>query len=125
MEVTRRGLVCGAASLGLAGPVLVDETAGAAGPAVIATSKVPIGGGVVVSRRGVVVTQPRKGSFRVFSSACTHEGCAVSSVASRRIGCPCHGSQFAISDGSAVRGPATSPLARRGFRIKRGKIYLT
>lgn len=121
--LSRRGLIT-AASVGVAGPLVVDEAVAAAGRAVIATSKVPVGGGVVVSGRGVVVTQPRKGRFRVFSASCTHAGCPVSGVADRRINCPCHGSQFAISNGAAVTGPATTSLPARAFTIKRGKIYL-
>ena len=125
-EVSRRGLVC-AAPCGLVAGLLVVESAPAvaAGAAVIATSRVPVGGGVVVSRRNVVVTQPTRGRFRVFSASCTHEGCGVTRVAGGRIGCPCHGSQFSLADGSAVRGPATRPLTTRRFRVKRGKIYLT
>lgn len=124
-NVSRRNLIC-AASVGIAGPLLIDDAASAAGGAVIVVAKVPVGGGVVVTQRGVVVTQPRRGRFRVFSATCTHAGCTVSSVVARRINCPCHGSQFAISDGSAVAGPAKAPLSRRSFKISRGgKLYLT
>lgn len=126
-DLSRRSLIC-AASVGVVGPLIVDSTTGAAdaaGAAVIATSKVPVGGGVVVSKRKVVVTQPRKGAFRVFSATCTHEGCAVTRVAQKKINCPCHGSQFAISNGSVVTGPATRSLPARKFKISQGKIYLT
>ena len=122
--LTRRGLIC-AASVGVAGPLVVVPAATAAGAAVVATANVPVGGGVIVASRGVVVTQPRKGRFQVFSAVCTHQGCTVAQVAARRITCPCHGSQFAITDGAVVTGPAEAPLPRRSFRIKRGKIYLT
>ena len=123
-SMSRRNLIC-AASVGVAGPLIIDDAATAAGGAVIAVVKVPVGGGVVVTQRGVVVTQPRKGRFRVFSARCTHAGCAVSQVVDRRINCPCHGSQFAISDGSAVTGPAGTPLPQRSFKIRLGKLYLT
>ena len=122
--VSRRNLIC-AASVGVVGPLVIDDAASAAGNAVIAVANVPVGGGVVVTRRGVVVTQPRKGRFRVFSATCTHAGCTVSSVVARRINCPCHGSQFAISNGAAVAGPARTSLPSRSFVIRRGKLYLT
>ena len=123
-NVSRRNLIC-AASMGVAGPLVIDDAASAAGGAVIAVAKVPVGGGVVVTQRGVVVTQPRKGRFRVFSATCTHAGCTVSSVVARRINCPCHGSQFAISDGSVMAGPAKAPLSPRSFKIRLGRLYLT
>lgn len=122
--LSRRGLIS-AASVGVSAPLIVDGTATAAGRAVIATSKVPVGGGVVVTSRDVVVTQPKKGRFRVFSSVCTHAGCSVGSVSARKINCPCHGSQFAITNGSAVTGPATASLPAKAFTIKKGKIYLS
>ena len=122
--MSRRGLIT-AASVGITGPLLLDQAATAAGRAVIATKKVPVGGGVIVTARDVVVTQPRKGRFRVFTSVCTHEGCTVTDVAEQRISCPCHGSQFSITDGSVVAGPAPTPLPQQSFKVKRGKIYLT
>lgn len=122
----REALLAAAAGLGV--PLVVVESAGeaqAAGAPVIATSRVPVGGGVVVARRGVVVTQPRRGRFKVFTATCTHAGCTVSGVAERRITCPCHGSQFAITTGAVLAGPAPSPLAARAFTIRDGRIYLT
>lgn len=126
---SRRCLLAGAgATAGLAGAVLggapVQAAGKAAGKAVIATSKVPVGGGVVVGARGVVVTQPRKGSFRVFSARCTHAGCQVGQVVDRRIECPCHGSAFAIATGAPVAGPASTPLAKVAFTITKGRVYL-
>jgi Rieske Fe-S protein len=56
-----------------------------------------------------VVTQPKKGEFEGFSATCTHEGCALATVASGTINCDCHGSRFSISDGSNVVGPYDRP----------------
>ena len=44
---------------------------------------------------------------------------------SNRIVCPCHGSEFAVSDGSVVHGPAESPLASYPVQEKGGKIFVT
>ncbi|MFN8157398.1 MAG: Rieske (2Fe-2S) protein [Candidatus Nanopelagicales bacterium] len=76
----------------------------------VAAADVPVGGGVILADKKVVVTQPAKGEFKAFSAVCTHQGCAVASVANGVIVCPCHGSQFSISDGSVKGGPAPSPL---------------
>jgi Rieske Fe-S protein len=122
--LSRRCVVC-AVPAGAALPLLVDTSAEAAGSKVIATSEVPVGGGVVVAKKGVVVTQPKAGKFRVFSATCTHQGCTVGSVADKKISCPCHGSQFAIGTGAVVAGPAQDPLPKRAFTVKDGSIHLT
>jgi nitrite reductase/ring-hydroxylating ferredoxin subunit len=75
----------------------------------VATSDVPVGGGVILGEQNVTVTQPQKGTFEGFSATCTHQGCILASVASGTINCGCHGSQFSITDGSNVAGPSGSP----------------
>jgi glycine/D-amino acid oxidase-like deaminating enzyme/nitrite reductase/ring-hydroxylating ferredoxin subunit len=48
------------------------------------------------------------------SAACTHIGCHVHWNSLERCwDCPCHGSHFAV-DGTALNGPAVSPLAKAG-----------
>lgn len=121
--LSRRCVMC-AIPAGVALPLVVDSSAAATGAKVIATSKVPVGGGVVLEKKKLVVTQPRKGKFRVFSAVCTHEGCVVGGVSDKKITCPCHGSQFAIGNGAVVTGPAEDPLPKRAFTIKDGVIYL-
>src|SRR5690349_15478085 len=41
------------------------------------TTDVPVGGGVIVDERNVVVTQPTAGQFKAFTAICTHQGCTV------------------------------------------------
>ena len=82
---------------------------GPAGNALVATSSVPVGGGVILSQQNVVVTQPQAGTFEGFSATCTHQGCILASVASGTINCGCHGSQFSVKDGSNVAGPNGTP----------------
>ena len=85
---------------------------------------IPVGGGVVFSEHKVVVTQPAKGVFRAFSAVCTHVGCICNKVANGTIDCPCHGSEFKITDGAVVTGPAPAPLASRTITVTDGKIML-
>ncbi len=59
----------------------------------------------------VVVTRPTSTTVVAFDATCTHQGCLVNAVARGTIRCPCHGSQFAVADGSVVFGPAALPLA--------------
>ena len=80
------------------------------GPSV-ATSKVPVGGGVILENADYVVTQPSKGKYKAFSKICTHQGCPVASVGDGVIHCNCHGSEYSIEDGSVTNPPATKGLA--------------
>ncbi len=74
------------------------------------TSEVPVGGGKVVADMGVVVTQPTAGTFKGFSSTCTHMQCPLADVRNGTINCNCHFSKFSIKDGSVVSPPATRAL---------------
>jgi Rieske Fe-S protein len=86
--------------------------------------EVPVGGGMVFTAAKVVVTQPAKGVFKAFSAVCTHVGCVCNQVVNGTINCPCHGSEFKITDGSVVTGPAPSPLPARTITVTDGKILL-
>ena len=94
------------------------------GPSV-ATSKVPVGGGVILNEADYVVTQPTKGKYKAFTKICTHQGCAVAEVANGVIHCDCHGSEFSIKDGSVVRPPASRPLAEHDVTVSDGKVFVT
>jgi nitrite reductase/ring-hydroxylating ferredoxin subunit len=81
------------------------------------TADIPVGGGKIFAPQQVVVTQPVKGTFKAFSSICTHQSCPVAAVTDT-INCDCHGSKFSITDGSVVNPPATQPLAARTVTVK-------
>jgi Rieske Fe-S protein len=83
----------------------------------IPISSVPVGGGYIDFKHGVIVTQPEAGHFRGYEANCTHMRCFITWVADGLIQCPCHGSQFRISDGSVVRGPATRSLDTRAVTV--------
>jgi Rieske Fe-S protein len=102
-----------AASAASSGPAASGSGAASPAPANVlaTTAQVPEGGGKIIGGKNIVITQPAAGSFKAFTSVCTHQGCIVSTVAGGTIDCPCHGSKFSIKDGSVVNGPATSPLA--------------
>ncbi|MEU9761396.1 Rieske (2Fe-2S) protein [Streptomyces sp. NPDC047985] len=88
------------------------------------TADIPQGGGKVFADRGVVVTQPKAGEFKAFSSKCTHQGCGLSSVSDGAINCACHGSTFDVATGAATSGPASQPLPTRPIRVVNGSITL-
>ncbi|WP_238163954.1 Rieske (2Fe-2S) protein [Kribbella pittospori] len=95
-----------------------------AGTELAKTSQIPVGGGVLFGDKQVVVTQPTAGTFKAFTSVCTHEGCQVASVANGTINCDCHGSKFSIKDGSVVHDPAPQPLAAKQIKVAGDSITL-
>ena len=145
--LSRRAVVAGAGGVAAAGllsacgggsvatapaPTAAPEPAPASaapaapsGTALTSTSDVPVGGGTVFADKNVVVTQPTAGDFKAFSATCTHQGCKVKSVADGNIVCPCHGSKFAIADGSVTNGPAKSPLPEKTISVDGNSISLT
>lgn len=88
-------------------------------------SAVPVGGGKVFREQRIVVTQPTAGQYKAFSARCTHAGCIVDQVASGTIQCPCHGSRFAIADGSVTDGPAHKPLPGYPVTVDNGQLTVT
>ena len=89
-----------------------------------AARDIPVGGGAVYTAAKVVVTQPASGQYRAFSAVCTHVGCIVNKVTNGTIDCPCHGSEFRITNGAVVTGPAPSPLPARQIKIVGGQVIL-
>ncbi|MFI7442421.1 ubiquinol-cytochrome c reductase iron-sulfur subunit [Nonomuraea indica] len=100
------------------------KKAKAEGKALAGTDDIPSGGGKVFARQKVVVVQTGSGDFKAYSAICTHAGCAVTSVSNGTINCPCHGSKFAIEDGSVAAGPAERPLAEKKIKVDGDKIML-
>jgi Rieske Fe-S protein len=63
-------------------------------------------------------------TWAAYSAKCTHLGCEVSyQLDTRRLGCPCHGSQFNPAQGGAVvHGPAKKPLKEIKVRVEGGNV---
>ena len=95
---------------------------GGAGTALVATAKVPVGGGVILGGPRIVVTQPAKGTFKAFSAVCTHQACTVGMVKDNVISCPCHGSAYSATDGSVKNGPATRALRAIPITVDGGQV---
>lgn len=85
------------------------------GAALAAVADVPEGGGII--KGDLVITQPQAGTFKAFSKVCTHQGCDVSKVDGGVIFCPCHKSEFSITDGSPQSGPARQPLPETRVKV--------
>lgn len=122
---------CGGGSDGTGGSDAVEQPGSGGeqqggGAVLAATADIPEGGGKVFAQQKVVVTQPKPGEFKAFSSTCTHQGCAVKDVSAGTITCPCpcHNSTFDAATGSPTGGPATQPLPAREITVEGDSIRL-
>jgi 3-phenylpropionate/trans-cinnamate dioxygenase ferredoxin subunit len=52
------------------------------------------------------------GHLYAFEDTCTHTGCSLArgTLAGTTVTCGCHGSQFDVTSGAVVRGPARLPV---------------
>jgi nitrite reductase/ring-hydroxylating ferredoxin subunit len=151
-RATRRGLLAGVGLVGLAGAVSACSSGGSssspsggnagggnagagaapsaasggngAAGALATTSEIPVGSGKIFTSEKVVVTQPSSGEFKAFSAVCTHMGCLVNQIANGTIDCPCHGSQYSITTGAVVAGPAPKPLPAETIKVAGTSIFL-
>jgi cytochrome b6-f complex iron-sulfur subunit len=85
-------------------------------------------GSILVKTEGIhdkiLVVHLMDHALYAVSAICTHMGCTVDySKDAGQIGCPCHGSQFAL-DGSVIRGPAKQPLKRYNVTIDNGQVLI-
>lgn len=143
MDLTRRNVLAagalGAAGVALTGcagdgststPTAQGGVGGASpaqpGTSLVSTADVPVASGVIVpaGETKVVVTQPTSGEFVGLSAVCPHQNCLVGSVDGERIICPCHGSQFSVTDGSVLQGPATTGLAPVAVTVEGDQVVL-
>jgi Rieske Fe-S protein len=139
LETTRRGALAGIGVVGMAAAVAAcgggsggtsgsgsSDSGGSSGDssALGTTSEIPVGGGKIFTAEKVVVTQPTKGVFKGFSAICTHMGCTVDKIADGTIDCPCHGSEYSVTDAHVVHGPAPKPLPAKNIKVANGKITL-
>lgn len=52
------------------------------------------------------------GHLYAFEDTCTHTGCSLArgTLTGTTVTCGCHGSQFDVTSGAVVRGPASRPV---------------
>ena len=92
----------------------VPAGGGGSGTAIGLASAVAVGGAATFTGPngdpGVVI-QPKKGEFVAYDAICPHAGCTVAySKTADLLVCPCHASEFKISNGDVIAGPATTGL---------------
>ena len=66
------------------------------------------------------------GHLHAFDDTCTHRGCSLASgkLDGTTVTCPCHGSQFDVSSGAVIRGPATRPVRSRLVEVKGNDLFV-
>ena len=60
------------------------------------------------------------GHVYAFDDKCTHMGCSLAqgTLDGTTVTCPCHGSQFDVTSGAVLRGPATRPVRSRPVQVE-------
>ena len=60
------------------------------------------------------------GTFHAFGNVCTHRQCPLSKgeLEETTVTCPCHGSQFDVTSGAVLQGPAQDPVASYPTRVQ-------
>ncbi|MER6177888.1 Rieske (2Fe-2S) protein [Streptosporangium sp. NPDC001681] len=113
-------VACGAALAGCGSgePAAAIVPPGIKGKVIARTADIPVGGGKVITKWKIVITQPTSGVFRAFTASCPHRGCAVGGIGDGVIRCPCHGSEFAVDSGKCLKGPAEAPLVQYALKVE-------
>ena len=60
------------------------------------------------------------GQLHAFDDTCTHRACSLAQgkLEGTTVTCPCHGSQFDVTTGEVLRGPAQQPVRSRLVQIE-------
>jgi len=124
--ISRRGLLVafatGTAAIGL---TQLSEAAANASKTftVCKSSAVPVRGGKTFSVGGknILITQPKKGTFKAFVAVCTHQGGALTGATDNVIVCPIHGAKFDATTGAGSP-PAQLPLGKVSVSVSGGSV---
>jgi nitrite reductase/ring-hydroxylating ferredoxin subunit len=60
------------------------------------------------------------GHLYAFDDTCTHQACSLANgeLEGTTVTCACHGSQFDVTSGTVLRGPAERPVRSRAVRVE-------
>jgi 3-phenylpropionate/trans-cinnamate dioxygenase ferredoxin component len=60
------------------------------------------------------------GHLYAFDDTCTHTGCSLARgrLNGTTVTCACHGSQFDVTSGAVLRGPAVRPVRSRSLQVE-------
>jgi len=66
------------------------------------------------------------GQFYALDDTCTHTGCSLArgKLEGTTVTCACHGSQFDVTTGAVIRGPAHRPERSRLVQVENGDLLV-
>ena len=66
------------------------------------------------------------GTFYAFGDTCTHMQCSLAQgdLEETTVICPCHGSEFNVTSGEVLRGPAREPVGAYEVRAEGGNLEI-
>jgi nitrite reductase/ring-hydroxylating ferredoxin subunit len=85
------------------------------------TDDIEAGGMRAFDVRGIKVAVANvDGAFYAFGDTCTHMGCSLAGgdLEETTVICPCHGSEFDVTSGAVLQGPAREPVATYETRVE-------
>jgi 3-phenylpropionate/trans-cinnamate dioxygenase ferredoxin subunit len=64
------------------------------------------------------------GTFYAFDDTCTHMACSLAGgdLEQSTVICPCHGSEFDVTSGAVLQGPAREPVETYETRVEGGDV---
>ena len=67
-----------------------------------------------------VMVANANGKLYAIDNTCTHMGCSLGNgkLDGTTVTCPCHGSQFDVTSGAVLRGPARRPVRSRALKVE-------
>lgn len=67
-----------------------------------------------------------EGTFYAFDDLCPHRQCSLAEgrLEGTVVTCPCHGSQFDVTTGERLRGPAVRGVRAFAVRVERGALQV-
>ena len=66
------------------------------------------------------------GTFYAFGDTCTHMACSLAGgdLEETTVICPCHGSEFDVTSGAVLQGPARKPVETYEARVEDGNLEI-
>ncbi len=67
------------------------------------------------------------GTFYAFDDTCTHMACSLAGgdLEETTVICPCHGSEFDVTSGAVLQGPAREPVETYETRVEGGSLEVS
>ena len=67
-----------------------------------------------------------KGTFHAFDDTCTHRQCSLAEgdLEETTVTCPCHGSEFDVTSGEVLEGPAREPVETYEVRVEGSNLEI-